>query len=174
MGVPPHKSKRMESLTLPAKLNEEDVSLIPHKAFKLKRILKKYTDEFGDLEITIKKISKKRTASQNRYYWGVIVVSIMKFILSTKGEKWTKNRIHAINLEINGCTYDRELVMLPNSEGIYEEKEVLVANFKTTSQMNTKEFSDFVDKLESHWSAVECYWPEPQYDEANYITAFLK
>lgn len=157
---------------MPGTFNPEDGTITPDKALKLRKLLSAYTDEFNRFEITIKKIETKRTANQNRYYWGVIVLSIMRFWEETQGEKISKNKVHAMNLALLGMEPKLEKMLIPDSRGTLVEREVFVSEHKTTANMNTKEFGDFIDTLAGYWNPLGCYWMEPK--ETNYITEFLE
>jgi hypothetical protein len=158
-------------LTLPAKV-EEDGTLTPEQHTKFKRVLKRMANEDNEVEVSIRKIKKDRTAAQNRYYWGVVVLTIMYFFKNTQGEEKSKAEVHGINLNLAGMDYQNMTLTVPDARGRFVEKEVIVFNHRSTAAMNTKEFSEFIETLKDHWGAVGCIIPEAT--GRNYQSDFVK
>ena len=158
-------------LVLPAVVNE-DGTLTPEKHKQFKRVLKRMVNEDNEVEIAIRKIRKDRTAAQNRYYWGVVVLTIMYFFKNSQGEEKSKAEVHGINLDLAGIKYEFMTLSVPNEKGVFVEKEVIVFNHRSTAAMNTKEFSEYIETLKDHWGAVGCFIPEAT--GKNYQSDFVK
>ena len=131
----------------------------------LKRVLRNWLVDEKKLEINMKIFRYMRSTSQNNYYWGVVIPTIRAWQKETTGEIPSPEQVHAFNL-----------IHIMGEEPKIEEvmgKQVVTMSIKSSSKMNTKEFSDFVEKIQAHYEALDCYIPNPKPKTNNVITDFL-
>jgi len=124
------------------RLSSDLKSLEITHADKVSRLLAPLQDE--DLEISIKKFYKRRTAAQNRWIWGVCIPQIITWMKNNEGTAPSKEALY---------TYLRTHVV--GQEIVLEqvgEHEVPILKGKRFSQMTTKEFSDAVDKIVDYYA----------------------
>ena len=124
------------------------------------RFVNYFLNEFPDEQpciITIKKLVRKRSLAQNRWYFGVAIDKfIIPFIAETQGETVSKTEVHAFHLmEICKCSFRPVSVM---------GKAVLIMDDVKTSDMTTREFDDFKDKIQAYWSEKGLVIPNPNED----------
>ena len=116
------------------------------------------------LEITIRPFYKQRTAAQNRWIWGVAVVTVRAFLKETTGECPSKDAIYAFfRIHILGHEPVIEVV-----QGV----EVIVLKGKHFSQMSTVEFSEASEKVIAYYEPLGCIIEFPKGN--NTITDFVK
>ena len=94
------------------------------------------------IEVTLEKRRKRRTDSQNSYYWGVVI----KMIADTCGYRTSE--------EYAGIHSELKQKFLPKSGRLQIAK--------STSSLNTVEFSEYIEKVRQ-WAAEELgiYIPDP-------------
>lgn len=160
----------MKELTLPATIDPNTGIITPDKNTKFKNLINKFANEENRLEVTYKKLHRNRTAAQNRYYW-VLVAKIMRFWFDTQGEKLAKPQIHAINLDIAGRKYEVQELLVPDRNGKFERREVIVFTHRSTKDMNTTEFTEFIENIRNHWAEVGCNLPDPTGE--NYLSDLI-
>jgi hypothetical protein len=114
-----------------------------------RRILREWLFDNKELEIDIRVLRYKRSLAQNRWMWGVCVPTVRAFVKETSGEVKSKD---AIYYWLNTAIVGRDVV-IENVMGI----EVPVVKGKKFSEMNTKEFSDAVEKIVRHFDALGCH-----------------
>lgn len=107
-----------------------------------------------ELLVNIKPMEYKRSLAQNRWYWGVAVPTIRAWHKETQGEEPGKDAIHAYNLT-KVCDTKPKFKEVMGQEVMYFET-------KTTSQMNTKEFMAFKDRLQMFWGELGCEIRDPK------------
>lgn len=113
--------------------------------------------------ITISAHDKRRSTSQNRYYWMAIGNFIIPFLKETQGEAVSKMEVHAYHLtEILGCRF-KAVSIMGNCYMVMEDIK--------TSEMTTREFDDFKDKLQLHWSEKGLDLPNP--NEENLLNQII-
>jgi hypothetical protein len=115
------------------------------------------------LLLTVQILRKKRSDRQNRYYYGVVIPTIQAFHLESTGEYIERDEVHAFNLT-------NVLGVVPEFKTVFGE-EIMIFRQKKSSEMNTKEFAQFVDTLIAHWAEKGCIIPEPKNE--NLLTDFL-
>lgn len=164
-------SEKIKEITLPAKIDPLTGSIIPDGSTKFAAIISKFADKDNMLEITYKKLHRNRTARQNRYYW-LLVSKIMVFWKSTQGENLQRQQVHAINLDIAGRKYESQMLVIPDRNGKLERREVIVFTHRSTKDMNTTEFTEFIETIREHWGAVGCNLPDPIGE--NYLSDHIK
>lgn len=128
----------------------------------LKRVLENLIGK--DLEVNFRLLKYRRSDAQNRWIWGVAYVTIAAWYKETQGETVSKEAIHAHTLQ--------EILDYKIEVEEFMGKEVLVVKGKSTSQLNTKEFSDMVNKLVAYWAQYDCYIQLPE--ENNFLSDFVK
>jgi len=144
------------------KLSEDRTQIILDFPKVVARVLRPLADK--ELIVRITEYKKKRSDAQNRWLWGVAYVTIAQFLKETQGEKHDKEAIHAHNLKvILGYTLEPTIIA---------GEEVFRVVGKTTSKLNTQEFSDMADKLVAYWAERGCEIPLPEDD--NFFTDFVK
>lgn len=128
--------------------------------------LKKVVGNLMDkkLEVGFKALRHNRSNSQNRYLWGVAYICIRAWYKETQGRDISKEAIHAHTLQkVLGYTIRQEDV---------DGTEVLIVEGKSTSRLNTKEFTDLVDDLQHYWSERGCVIPDPNGN--NFLSDHIK
>ncbi len=116
------------------------------------------------LEISFRILRYQRSLAQNRYMWGVAYTTIAAWYSETQGETVSKDAIHVYVLR-NILEYQ------PKVENMLGQ-EVITFVGKSTSKLNTKEFNEFVEKLQAHFADKGCIIPDPK--ENNFLSDFLK
>lgn len=138
-------------MTIVGKLSEDFTSIeILHNRV-LKRVLRNYKGQ--DLEVAFRVLKYQRSSAQNRWLWGVAYVSICAWHKETTGEKMDKDTLHAHTLQ-----YILDYRMQSKT---INGMDVIVMQGKSTSALNTKEFSELVDKLCEYWN------PKMEYTDQN-------
>lgn len=89
----------------------------------------------GSYAVTIDKDKKKRTSSQSRYYWGVVVEIIRQALSTAWGERLSKQATHEI----------LRLKFLAEDKRIGEEGEVLTT-IKSTTELDTIDMVEYTDR----------------------------
>jgi len=119
-----------------------------------------------DLEILINKKKKKRSLAQNRWIWGVCVPTVIQFLLDTTGLLHSKEAIYAFLR--TGVVGDEARVETIDGQ------DVIYLSGKRFSQMNTKEFSEAVEKIVLYYAERDVEMPLPIPKSNNLITDFIK
>jgi hypothetical protein len=103
-----------------------------------------------EIELTIKKRSKKRSGDQNAYYWGVVVHLVSEALIDL-GNEITPDEAHEFlkaNFNYTEITNEQtgEVMKIPRS----------------TSDLTTEEFTDYIEKV-AKWAAewLNITIPEP-------------
>jgi hypothetical protein len=100
----------------------------------------------GEIELTVKKRTKKRTLSQNAYYWGVVV----KMIAEETGHD--SDEIHELMKQM----FLKDLIKIKGE--IYE-------TVKSTTELETKGFSlDYIERIK-YWAMEKLNLNIPSPDE---------
>jgi hypothetical protein len=100
----------------------------------------------GEVELTVKKRTKKRTLSQNAYYWGVVV----KMIAEETGHD--SDEIHELMKQM----FLKDLIKIKGE--IYE-------TVKSTTELETKGFSlDYIERIK-YWAMEKLNLNIPSPDE---------
>jgi hypothetical protein len=147
--------KRSDSMDLTGTLGEDYKLLLDFSSNEgFRRILNRYKDK--KLLITVEEFERKRSNSQNRYYWGVAVVCIKAFLKETEGKTYTQDEVHCYNLF--NVVNDK-----PQIKEVYGVQTIVMTT-KSTSKMNTKEFVQFIEELQAYWALKGCYIPDPRED----------
>jgi len=141
----------VEEFTLTGELTESCTTLNLTFGKALKRVLHGLVGK--ELLIDIRPMQYKRSSAQNRYYWGVVIVCVRAWHKETQGETITKDQAHAYILT-------RVQEVEPKFKTVFGE-EVMYFDYKTTSQMNTKEFNEFKEKVQTFFYDVGCNIPDP-------------
>lgn len=116
-----------------------------------------------ELEVLIKIFRHNRSNSQNKYMWGVIIPTIQAWQLQTSGKYDIKDGVYAwLRTSIIGDEIKTEMIM---------GREVIYMTGKRFSKMNTKEFSESVEKIIDHFAEKGCHIPLPKGN--NNITDFV-
>lgn len=105
-----------------------------------------------DVHVEVKKWYKKRTGKQNATQWGPDLTLIQQYILETTGIWFTKEEIHKKHKKdfLGVKTHP----FLPGWE-----KE------KSTTELTTKEMSDFREEYCRYWAEMGLYIPDPKKDD---------
>ena len=131
----------------------------------LRRVLRYWLNDELKLEITMKVFRYLRSVSQNNYYWGVVIPTIRAWHKEQTGDKLSPEQVHAFNL----------IHIMGDEPKIQEVKgrQVVTLSIKSSSKMNTKEFSDFVEKIQAFYDEKGCYIPNPKPKTNNTLTDFI-
>lgn len=103
-------------------------------------------------KVVIQEYVKDRTAEQNAYYWGVLLLTIQAFILEHRGENYSCYDIHE--------WYRDEF--LPHKTITIKGKEKVVR--PSTARLTVKEFSDYLERIIQHCAENRIIIPAPEYD----------
>ena len=110
-------------------------SEIDRKAFN-QRILSLL--ESGDV-VRLERVPSPRTTNQNRYYWALI-----KIISDSTG--FSRDEAHAVCKRESGLVYTKSA----------SKKHKFL---RSTADLNTKEMSEYIDKVREIGSNIGCYMP---------------
>lgn len=88
-----------------------------------------------EIEIIIKRKYKMRSISENKYYWGVVIIQWQMLIFEEWGESYSKEEMHEF-LKIN-CNYKYQTI-----KGTGEEIKIP----QSTAQLQTVEFEDYLER----------------------------
>ncbi len=117
----------------------------------------------SDLLIKFKVLRYSRSDAQNRWLWGVAYPTIAGWHKETQGERITADEIHAITCSV---ILGRRLI-IKEKDGV----EYAFFEGKTSSQLNTKEFTELMEQLQQFWAEKGCYIADPK--QNNLITDHL-
>lgn len=132
----------------------------------LRRVLRFWLKDGLKLELSLKVFRYLRSLGQNNYYWGVVIPTIRAWNKETTGESISPEQVHAFNLiHIMGDEPKIEEVM---------GRQVVTLSIKSSSKMNTKEFSEFIEKIQAHYDEKGCYIPNPKPKTNNTLTDFIE
>ena len=133
------KSYHYDGITQ-GKLNNPEAFREKLQRYEAKRITITISDE------------KKRSTDQNRYWWGVVIRKITEW-LQGNGNDVTDNDVHEfIKMKYLG------------------EKEVKIdgkiyKRYRGTSELNTQEFADLVEKIQRDFAQRGLIIPDPNQEE---------
>lgn len=139
-------AKFAEKYSLIGTLSENCETIILSRNIMMKRFLKSLVGQ--DLQIDLEKVKKIRSASQNRYYWGLMIKMICQHHLETQGSALMPNDAHYYNLTKVLQLSFKEQIIFGNLVLVFEDA-------KSTSEMTTVEFNDFIRLIQQHF--VEHY-----------------
>ena len=148
-----------------SELQENEMVLRLEHWKPLKRVLRFWLKDTLKLEITMKLFRYLRSTAQNNYYWGVVIPTIRAWQKETTGVCPSPEQVHAYNLiHVMGDEPKIEEVM---------GRQVVTLSIKSSSKMNTKGFSDFVEKIQAHYDEKGSYIPNPKPKTNNTLTDFI-
>jgi|TARA_R110000851_G_scaffold2924_2_gene11859 hypothetical protein len=156
-----------EEIYIKGSLNVETLSINFTNNPLVKRCLKKMAAKNEDnlLEVCVRPFRYRRSDAQNRYYWGVCVPKVMVFLKEAKGHRFSRDEVHQLNLQyIVGAAYEELEIKDPFSGELIK---VLKEVGKSTSKMNTLEFTNFIEELRGFWLHAGCDIPEPEKEKQN-------
>lgn len=156
-------SKR-DDITLQAKLSADLKSLLIVHADKLGRVLAQYRED--DLEVTVKKFYRQRTAAQNRWIWGVCIPQIRAWKKENEGETPSAEALYAF-LRVRVVGHE---MVIEDIDGY----ETPILKGKRFSQMSTVEFSDAVEKIVQYYAEKGLEIKLPKEGTNNLPTDYLK
>jgi len=129
-------------ITVVGELSSDGQSLTISNSARAKRLWKHL--QGTQLEITFKKFYRKRSLAQNRYIHGVLVPDVVQFLLETTGVTHSKEAIYAfLRMRVIGNEMWVETI---------DDQDVIFLSGKRFSQMNTKEFSEAVEKIVAYYA----------------------
>lgn len=120
----------------------------------VKGLLLQHKDK--EIQIKITKAEKRRSAKQNRWYWGVAIKTVQEELLRLEGEPYEKNDIHHYIIDQIVKTKFRTKEVMG--------KLVTYSETKSTSTMTTKEFNEFKFKIQVHFAQRGIDIPDPKED----------
>lgn len=88
----------------------------------------------GDFNLSFKKVKKRRSNQQNKYYWGVVIPIVTQGLMSLHGDYLSPEDVHEF------------LKFRFNYKEIDTGVEVLTIG-KQTSSLSTFEFAEYIDKI---------------------------
>jgi hypothetical protein len=110
-----------------------DGALRLHKRKEFDNLLKDFKG--SDVLITVSKKFKRRSVNQNSYYWGVVVTEI-RDRLNELG--------HNVTLDL---THEMLKARFNIQESVNESTGEVFKFPKSTTEMNTEEFCEYIDKI---------------------------
>lgn len=141
-------------------LNMSTLSIEFNNTPVVKRALKKMANDELLVEVRVRPLRYIRSDAQNRYYWGVCVVLIMQHLGDTTGHRFSRDEVHQMNLKyIYGDHMEALEIKDPINGG---SMTVWRVRTKSTSSMNTLEFTNFIEELRAFWLNAGCEIPEPE------------
>lgn len=131
----------------------EDGQFIQLHHFKLlKSVLRIFKGQKLDVRIRIYK--ERRSESQNRYMWGVVVPTIQRWLKETKGERHSKDEVYSwIKIQLLG--------VVPEVHNILGQ-EVIVMKELSFSKMTTAEFAHYTNLIIDKMAERDCHIPTPR------------
>lgn len=161
-------SKSLEAeIYIKGSLNVEALSINFTNNPLVIRYLNKMASKNEDnlLEVCVRPFRYRRSDAQNRYYWGVCVPTVMIWLQKTQGHRFSRDEVHQLNLKyVVGASYEVMKIKDPFSGELIE---VLKEVGKSTSKMNTLEFTNFIEELRGFWHEAGCEIAEPEKDKSN-------
>lgn len=142
----------------------EDTQYIHIDAFKVfQRTFKNWVGK--ELLVTVRVLRYKRSDSQNRYIWGVIVPMVRQWLYENQGEKYTREEVYTwLRIKLLG-----EIPKIVSIAG----DEVVTMTSKRFSAMNTKEFAEAIDTIRERMLERGLDIPEPSKKGHNLIEDFI-
>lgn len=145
-----------------SKVNDEGM-LTEYVRKAIGALLKGYKGQV--VEVKIKKQTLRRSPKQNSYYWSVIIAE-WKLIFAHYGTIATDDEVHAYLVAHVGKLFKQ--VHGPDGEQLFHEDGSPVMELKSTSDLTTKEFSEYVEACRSeaateHGRSIPS--PDPYYKE---------
>jgi len=144
-------------------INEEGSAIELSHWRPLAPLLHKYKDKRLIVQIT--EYKRHRSDEQNRYLHGPLVASVRSFYLEREGEHYETDEVKAI-------LYQRVLgrkIVIKQVAG----EEVLTYEGKRFSQMNTREFSNAVNKIFAYYDTLDWFIPPPPPRGLNTVTEIV-
>tara|TARA_R100000231_G_scaffold82771_1_gene63223 strand:+ start:199 stop:642 length:444 start_codon:yes stop_codon:yes gene_type:complete len=113
--------------------------------------------ENKELVVVLNEYHQKRTTQQNRWYWGVVIPTIIQFVKEESSREYEKEDIHDYNVTelLRPRIHTRDVL----------DRQVITYEVKRVSAMTTKEFADFVERLQQHWAERGLVIPDPDQKE---------
>ena len=149
-------------LTVVGELSPDGQSLVISNSFRAKRLWKHL--QGVQLEITFKKFFRKRSLAQNRWIWGICVPDVIQFLFDTTGVLHSKEAVYAfLRTRVIGNEMWVETI---------DDQDIIFLSGKRFSQMNTKEFTDAVEKIVLYYAerGMKIRLPKPKTN--NFITDY--
>lgn len=128
----------------------------------LANVLEPFRDK--ELELVITEFKRTRSNQQNRYYWGIVIPTIIAWHKETQGKTPTPEQIHLFNLtKIAG-----HKIIQTNILG----EDVFTLEKASSSKMKVGEFESFLLDISDYFGELGCEIPEPNGDSL--INDYLK
>jgi hypothetical protein len=150
--------------TFEGKLSDDCKSLVINYATTIMRQLVPIKDI--PLEIHITKFHRQRTAAQNRYIWGYLIVTVRAWMKECTGSCPSKEALYAFfRVHIVGDEATVETI---------DGQDIIVLGGKRFSQKTTVEFAEDVDKIILYYAeqGLELQSPDPKSN--NMLTDFTR
>lgn len=129
----------MTEITLTATVDDEGLI-----QYERKELLAEFlrANGYARVEVVIRPLDEAKTGKQVRYYWGVLIPTIIEFRLETDGEVITPTEVHFQNKILFG--------LKPNMQNILGYD---VFTFDTVSMaaMSKKELTYFIDVIVKYY-----------------------
>ena len=153
-------SRDDREVTLLATL-EEGATLLFQSPVLASRIFRNWIGR--EFEVTVKVYRPRRSAAQNRYWWGILIPFVRAFFRQYDGLYITKDEAHSyVKTAILG-----QKLEVKDVGGV----EIVSFKEKSTSKMNTEEFSESVAAVQAFFAERGEVLPDPQ--QNNFISDFI-
>lgn len=106
------------------------------------------------IEVIIKQYKSNRSEAQNNYLWGLVYPMIKIHVYENRNIEYSKDEIHA----------------WAKNEFASSEPKFVFGKFvvcDSTKNMNTKEFMDYVTKIQAYFAEQGLYIPDPNEELKN-------
>ena len=129
----------------------EDYTVQLHNLRFSQDILHKYVGK--DVEIEVRLEAKTRSDKQNRWYWGVAILTIINCLKEFDGVSYSKEEIHEFIL--------KNIIRPEVKVSVVMGQQLITYLTKTTSKMSTIEFNDFKEQLQLYFAEKGIVVPDP-------------
>lgn len=142
----------------------EDSQYVQIQAWKVfQRTFRKWIGT--ELVVSIKPLRYKRSESQNRYMWGVVVIYVKNWFEEEQGLELTRDEVYSW-LRISLLGQKPKIIEVGGEQ-------IVTMTSKRFSQMTTLEFSSATDTILKEMAIRGCIIPEPKKKGLNLLEDFI-
>lgn len=116
-----------------------------------------------NIQIIIKKVGKRRSDNQNKYYWGVVIPAV-KAMFEDSGTTLSPEDVHCFLKEHVGGMV--KIILTPDNKRI--------SIVETSTKLTTAEWENFMTKIRAWAAAFGCDIPEPNQEPPSWIDEVLE
>jgi hypothetical protein len=150
-----------QDYTIIGELSPDCSTIVLDHAPYLRRILNTWVGK--KLEVNLKVLRNRRSDRQNRWWWGVVIPTVRRWLFETTGNLHEPEAVHIwLQQNVLGYSIRQEVIL-----GIT----VFIVEGKRTSQMTTVEFTNMVDVVVVFFAEKGVVIPMPI--KRNLITDYI-